>query len=224
MIKLIIFDLDGVLADTEAMHRESLLDAIKYITGLPRDDYEHLFAVDGRTTKEKLRMLQEHADLSELDLQLIDDKKQQNVIRHFFRGIKTSPNQSLMIHALSEKYKLAVASNSRKENVINILNILGITNYFERVLSNNDVINPKPNPEIFQHIMEVTGISADETLILEDSPAGRTAAIASGAHLFEVDNMEQVTLENIENAIKRINTDNPNPNGRHGEPFFASGL
>lgn len=221
MIKLIIFDLDGVLVDSEIMHRESLLDAIKDITGMQRHEYEYLFKIDGRTTQEKLVALKEFTNLSDLDIQLIDDKKQQNLIRHLFRGFRTSPNLATMIEILSKKYKLCIASNSRKENVINILNIIGISGYFERIYSNNDVVNPKPAPDIFLRQIEEMNVPPNETLILEDSEAGCIAARASGAHLFEIDNLEQVTLENIENVIKRIDANNTNPHGGNGESLFT---
>lgn len=216
MIKLIIFDLDGVLVDTEHIHRQSLIDAVKTITGRCPTDYEHLLKIDGQTTKQKLNLLKHHLVLDDLEVQLIDDRKQQNVIRYLFRGLKTSPNQQEMISELKESYKLAIASNSRKENVITILNILGITNFFSIILSNNDVTNPKPDPEIFIAAMDSVNASPNETLILEDSEAGKYAAITSGAHVLEVDSLDMVTLTNIQNEIRKINANNRSADGRDG--------
>lgn len=216
MIKLIIFDLDGVLVDTESIHHESLLESVEHITGIPRIRYEHLVEIDGRTTKQKLIELQDFLKLEDLDVQLIDDKKQQNVIRCLFRDLKTSPNQYEMLDALKEDYILAIASNSRKENVITILNILGITNFFSTILSNNDVVHPKPDPEIFRTAMSMEGILPAETLILEDSPAGKHAAEASGAYVLSINNMDMVNLGNIQDEIQRINTHNSSAYGRDG--------
>lgn len=216
MIKLIIFDLDGVLVDTEYIHRESLLDAVKTITGLPRSRYEHLLKIDGQTTKQKLNLLKHHLVLEDLDLQLIDDQKQQNLIRYLFRGLKSSPDQVEMLTTLEKDYTLAIASNSRKENVITILNILSITHFFSTIYSNNDVENPKPDPEIFLKIMNLKEIAPNETLILEDSDAGKYAAITSGAHVLAINNLEMVTLTNIQNEIRKINANNSSPNGRNG--------
>lgn len=216
MIKLIIFDLDGVLVDTESIHRDSLLESVEYITGIPRIRYEHLVEIDGRTTRQKLKELQYFLELEDLDVQLIDDKKQQNVIRCLFRDLKTNPNQYEMLDALKEDYILAIASNSRKENVITILNVLGITNFFSTILSNNDVVHPKPDPEIFRTAMSMEGILPAETLILEDSPAGKNAAEASGAYVLSVNNMDMVNLGNIQDEIQRINTHDSSANGRDG--------
>lgn len=216
MIKLIIFDLDGVLVDTEHIHRQSLIDAVKTITGRRPVDYEHLLKIDGQTTKQKLNLLKHRLVLDDLEVQLIDDRKQQNVIRYLFRGLKTNPSQYEMLSSLKENYKLAIASNSRKENVITILNILGITSFFSIILSNNDVVNPKPDPEIFISAMSSANVNPNETLILEDSEAGKYAAITSEAHVLEIDNLDMVTLTNIQNEIRKINANNRSADGRDG--------
>lgn len=216
MIKLIIFDLDGVLVDTEQIHRQSLIDAVKTITGRRTSEYEHLLKIDGQTTKQKLNLLKHHLALEDLDIQLIDDQKQQNVIRYLFRGLRRSPGQHEMFTELKEHYILAVASNSRKENVITILNILGITNFFSLILSNNDIINTKPDPEIFITAMATENVSPNETLILEDSEAGKYAAITSGAHVLAIDSLDMVTLTNIQNEIRKINANNRSADGRNG--------
>jgi len=216
MIKLIIFDLDGVLVDTEQIHRQSLIDAVKTITGRRTSEYEHLLKIDGQTTKQKLNLLKHRLVLDDLEVQLIDDRKQQNVIRYLFRGLKTNPSQYEMLSSLKENYKLAIASNSRKENVITILNILGITNFFSLILSNNDVTNPKPDPEIFIAAMATENVSPNETLILEDSEAGKYAAITSGAHVLAIDSLDMVTLTNIQNEIRKINANNRSADGRDG--------
>lgn len=216
MIKLIIFDLDGVLVDTEHFHYESLIDAIEFVTGYPGSTYSHLIKVDGTTTKHKLLLLKNYLRLSDLQIQLIDDKKQQYLIRHLFRGLNSSPTQLSTLTTLSKNYKLAVASNSRKENVLTILNILGITDLFTIILSSNDVSKSKPDPEMFISSMNIAGAFPVETLILEDSDAGKYAAVASGAHVLPVDSISDVTLENIQNEIQKINSYDCCANGGPG--------
>jgi len=220
MIKLIIFDLDGVLVDTENIHYESLVEAVKFITCLSENKFSHLLEIDGKTTKHKLGILKEELGLTDLQVFLIDDKKQQNVIRHFYKSLNTNPNQIGMLEELKSNYTLAIASNSRKENVFHILNILGITSFFSIILSNDDVTNHKPDPEIFLKIMEQTHIFPNETLILEDSPVGKYATIMSGAHLMPVDEIANVTLENIHNAIKCFNINDSSSNGRNGDKIL----
>jgi len=217
MIKLIIFDLDGVLVDTECIHRECLIRAVSSITGMDEDMFVHLIDRGGKTTKHKLSILKQNFGLTDLQLSLIDDSKQKNVIEHFYQPLKTLPDQDNIFRTLKNDYKLAIASNSRQENVTLLLSILGITSYFSNILSNSDVINHKPDPEIFLTVMSRENVTPSETLILEDSCSGKYAAIASGAYLFPVNDMSDVTLRNIQDVIIKINTNNSSTDGGDGD-------
>lgn len=99
--------------------------------------------------------------------------------------------------------KVAVASNSIKITLVKILRQLGIFDLFDFVLSNEDVDCPKPHPEIYLKCMEKAGVFASETVIFEDSPVGRCAAIRSGAKLVGVRDKHQLTKEFVLNAVDR---------------------
>lgn len=206
MIKLIIFDLDGVLVDTEDIHHACLLNAVSSVTGMPNDKFSYLFSLDGKTTKHKLSKLKITFNLSDSQIEEIDNEKQLRTAQMFKHSLNAIPSQISMLQTLKEEYTLALASNSRKENVSHILDTLCITDFFSVILSNNDINNPKPDPEIFLTVMKELGFLPNETLILEDSPAGKYAAITAGANLFPVDNIADVTLENIKDAIEQIQT------------------
>lgn len=206
MIKLIIFDLDGVLVDTEDIHHTCLLNAVSAVTGMPVDEFSYLFSLDGKTTKHKLSQLKIAFNLSDFQIEQIDTEKQLHTVQMFREVLGVVPEQVSMLQELKRDYTLALASNSRKENVLNILDTLGIISFFSMILSNNDVRNPKPDPEIFLTVMKELNISPNETLILEDSSAGKYAAITAGANLFPVDSIADVTLENIRDAIGKIST------------------
>jgi beta-phosphoglucomutase len=206
MIKLIIFDLDGVLVDTEDIHHTCLLNAVSTVTGMPVDEFSYLFSLDGKTTKYKLSRLKIAFNLSDFQIEQIDTEKQLHTVKIFREVLGVVPSQVSMLQALKKDYTLALASNSRKENVLNILDTLGIISFFSIILSNNDVRNPKPDPEIFLAVMKELNIAPNETLILEDSSAGKYAAITTGANLFPVDSIADVTLENIRDAIGKIST------------------
>jgi HAD superfamily hydrolase (TIGR01509 family) len=66
--------------------------------------------------------------------------------------------------------------------------------YFELLLSNQDVTNNKPHPEIYLKAMQKLGVAPTETVIVEDAPHGVQAAKASGAHVIVVDNAGDVNL------------------------------
>jgi beta-phosphoglucomutase len=215
MIKLVIFDLDGVLAKTEHIHDDALRTSIASVLGWV--EFEDIIGLQGTTTKHKLQKLKERFNLTDEELTVIDLNKQMDVLWKIERSVVPEINQHKMLKKLSKNYILGIGSNARRENVDAITSKLGIAKYFFKILANNDVIHPKPDPEIYLTIIAAAGVSPDETLILEDSIAGKKAATDSGAYVFPVNDISEVTLENIENAIQQINANNYCPDGRDGK-------
>lgn len=80
----------------------------------------------------------------------------------------------------------------------------GLTPYMEFMLSNQDVVKAKPDPEIYLTAIKRLGLKPEECLICEDNQNGIQAALASGAHLFKVDTVNDVTYANIKRRIEEI--------------------
>jgi HAD superfamily hydrolase (TIGR01509 family) len=202
MINTVIFDLDGVLVDTEKIHLTALQSSIVRCTGLKDEDILHLLEIDGTTTKSKLKRLQSSIGLSNCQIEDIDRQKQLCVIGEIKKNVfPTDHLTSLLSDLKSSGFTLALASNSRYSNVILILDILGITDFFSVIITADDVISPKPSPEIFLKVIEKLNITPNECLILEDSSAGQQAAIDSGARLLKINSIDDTNLENINRAI-----------------------
>ena len=83
-----------------------------------------------------------------------------------------------------------------------MLSKIGVIEYMDLILSNEDVKNSKPHPEMYWKAMSMMGVLPDETLIVEDSPTGLLAASRSRATVLRVDNPDDVTLEKIETKLK----------------------
>jgi dTDP-glucose pyrophosphorylase len=98
-------------------------------------------------------------------------------------------------------FQLCVASNSIRETLKMMLVKKGLIEYIDFYLSNQDVINSKPNAEMYLRCMIMAGVNPKETVIVEDSHVGRLAAINSGAFLCAVKDPDDVSYEKI---IKRI--------------------
>jgi beta-phosphoglucomutase-like phosphatase (HAD superfamily) len=104
----------------------------------------------------------------------------------------------------SEGYHLALGSNSIRETIETMIEKAALIDYFDFMLSNQDVKNAKPDPEIYLLAISRLGMNPDECLIVEDNQNGIKAALASGAHLFRVKDVHDVTYQNIKKRIQEI--------------------
>lgn len=204
MVKLIIFDLDGVLVEAKNIHFDALNKALgeKYEISWA----EHLSRYDGLKTNQKLDMLSENKGLPNELHKEIWDKKQANTL-HQLKELK--PNiilQNLMSKLCEEGYKIAVCSNSIRKTVLTVLSKLGIMEYMDLVISNEDVKNSKPHPEMYWKAISMMSNLPEETLIVEDSPFGLLAASRSKSHVLRVKNPTEVNIENIMNKLNEIKT------------------
>jgi len=195
MIKFIIFDLDGVLVEAKNIHFEALNEALgpKYEISWN----EHLSKYDGLKTNQKLEMLTQDKGLPiELYKQVWDEKQ-----RLTLQKLKNlQPNTQLMVCMdllVQQGYKLAVCSNSIRKTVLTVLSKLNIIENFDLILSNEDVKNSKPHPEIYWKAISQMGFLPEETLIVEDSPYGLLAASRSKAFVMRVGSPKDISYSNI---------------------------
>jgi HAD superfamily hydrolase (TIGR01509 family) len=195
MIQLIIFDLDGVLVEAKNIHFDALNEALgsKYSIGWN----EHLSKYDGLKTNQKLEMLTKEKGLpTELYKQVWDEKQRLTLKK--LSDLKPSTQLQVCISSLvSQGYKIACCSNSIRKTVLTVLSKLGIIEYFDLILSNEDVKNSKPHPEIYWKAISMTGCLPEETLIIEDSPFGLLAASRSKSHIMRVGSPKDITYNNI---------------------------
>ena len=212
MIKLVVFDLDGVLVEARDFHYEALNRALasfneKYI--ISRE--EHLSTYDGLNTSKKLWKLSQTKGLS-LDVHdEIWKRKQEST--HSVIKEKVKPEDHLAIAALLKKlkdegYMVYCASNSIRSSVKLMLIRAGYIEYIDEYFSNEDVKSPKPHSEIYLKCMLTAGVNPKECLIVEDSHIGRKAAHESGAHVLGVQGLEDVEEGNVFQAIDKANNTN----------------
>jgi len=200
MSKLIIFDLDGVLVEAKEIHFDSLNLALKDIDEKFVISWEdHLRTYDGLKTYDKLNLLSKYKGLP-LDKTILD--KIFNRKQDYTLNALTNLGRNLKFISLFEQLKLngyiiACCSNSVEKTVILSLTNLGIINYFDLILSNESVKYSKPHPEIYWKAMSYFGALPSDTLIVEDSPTGLTAAFKSGAKVLRVQNTNDFDFEKL---------------------------
>lgn len=214
MIDLIIFDLDGVLVDTEHIHYSALCDSINHFTNICHEEIKSVIKTDGSTTKSKLRVLKSIYNLTDEICDQINKLKQETVLKEFAH-IVPNKEQLEMLSSLSQSYKLAIGSNSRRLSVDTLVDALSIRKFFTYVICIDDINIEKPDPAIFNYIMKLMNIDKENTLILEDSAKGIESVLRSGAHLL-VTTIDTTTSEYIQDAIRKIETNNRCADGGSG--------
>ena len=204
MIKLIVFDLDGVLVSAKQIHFETLNKALWEIAKSDKyviSEAEHLSIYDGLKTNQKLELLTQNKGLQRDTYETVWNRKQQLTIEAISQLQPDLQKIELFKELRNRGYKLACASNSIRRSVLVMLAKIGIIEYMDLIISNEDVKNSKPHPEMYWKAMSMMGCLPEETLIVEDSPHGLLAASRSRASVLRVDNPHDLTLEKIENKL-----------------------
>lgn len=201
----IVFDLDGVLIDSKASHFDALNLALadidpKYIITVP----EQAAVYEGLTTRTKLSILTQTKGLPE-DLHQKVWELKQNYSLSFFENAPVD-NDLVSLFKLIKSFgiKIGVASNSIRKTLDASLLSLGVAELVDVSLSNEDVVHPKPSPEIYFKAMSELGVSPSRCAIFEDSEIGIKSALASSAHLFVVENRSGINFNSILEAIKKV--------------------
>lgn len=172
-IEAVIFDCDGVLADTMPLHYEAYSIAFKE-AGLTLDR-EDFFQNSAGTAKETLKKLLSGQGYQG-DWQQIHQRKKELVIELINSDQLRPLASSRLVPLLSVGYRLAVASSGSAISVHQIIKRLGLANYFEEVITGEDVRDGKPNPEPFLLVSTRMGIEPSKCLVIEDSKEGLEAA------------------------------------------------
>jgi beta-phosphoglucomutase-like phosphatase (HAD superfamily)/dTDP-glucose pyrophosphorylase len=228
MTNAFIFDLDGVLIDSKEIHFDALNLALSEINGsYVISKEEQASTYEGLSTKAKLDILSYSKGLPKEFHNVIWEKKQIYSSKMFKVFDKDQELYNLFKLIKSFNIKIGVASNAIRETVVGSLKSLGVYGFVDYALSNEDVSNPKPNPEIYRTMMSLLGSSPETTVIFEDSEIGQAAAKASLAKLFPVTERKGINLFYISKAIEYLTPSNfPNiliPMAGSGSRFFNAG-
>ena len=198
MTKLIIFDLDGVLVEAKEIHYNTLNQALREVgEQYVISEAEHLSTYDGLKTTQKLEMLSKNKGLPSKFYDEIWYRKQHLTIEAISELQSDLDKIELFKELRDRGYKLACASNSIRRSVLVMLAKIGIIEFMDLIISNEDVKNSKPHPEMYWKAMSMMGVLPEETLIVEDSPHGLLAASRSRANVLRVDNPKDLVLSKI---------------------------
>jgi beta-phosphoglucomutase len=203
MIRLVCFDLDGVLSHSRELHYNTLNKALeeidpKYV--IQREEHEQRY--DALPTRKKLDMVAREKGLPDEFKELIFRRKQELTAEAIPSSFSIDQGKIELFRGLQQRGIItAVCSNTIRNNLYMILKAMGIFDYPNIIISNQDVDNPKPAPDMYIQAMKVANVDCTETLIVEDSDVGIEAAIQSGGHVLRVKSPEEVTYKKISELV-----------------------
>lgn len=201
MIKAIIFDMDGLMIDSERVTFECYQEILKGMN-LTMDE-EFYKTLLGKPLK---GIYQRFYDVYGNDFPIEDMIKDVHALmakRFETEGVPIKTGLKSLLEYLKENnYKTIVATSSNRERVDTILSQAQITDYFDDSICGDEVTKGKPNPEVFLKSCQKLGVNVDEAIVLEDSEAGIQASYDAGIKVICIPDMKYPEKQYEEKTFK----------------------
>ncbi|ALV22645.1 MAG: HAD family phosphatase [Carnobacterium sp.] len=182
MIKAVIFDMDGVIVDTEPVYYERLHEFFKHNNIHP--EIEELDNIVGSSSVDTWDAIQriwgKELDKNQYEEEYNEFHENKPVD---FKEIVDQDITVVLEWLTKEKYKIGLASSSSYDDIQEVLEQCNIKHYFHSVLSGEMFEQSKPNPEIYLKTAEALEVQPDECLVIEDSTYGIMAGKAAGMYV-----------------------------------------
>jgi beta-phosphoglucomutase len=180
MIKTVIFDMDGVIVDTEPVHYFAYMQHFKKLNiDVPDEMYASFTGYSTKNTYQKLKEafnLPEEVDgLVDYKRELFNDAFDEKEDLELLPGVK-----ELIIDLFDNGMQLVVASSASNVTINRVFKRFGLHRYFTHIVSGEDFPQSKPHPAIFLKAAALSGTPAQECIVIEDSTNGIKAAKAAG--------------------------------------------
>jgi len=186
MIKAVLFDFDGVVVQSEALHMKTFLELLSpYGVKVPEERWYREFA--GTGSRHIFEVLVKEYSVPEEVGSLVERRKKlyEGYVRS---GVLTETRgvREFLIMLGRKGVKAAIVSGSHRTNVALALSLLKLEPYFSFIVSGDDISERKPDPGPFLHAAQKLGIAPKECLAIEDSVPGCEAAKRAGMRLVAV--------------------------------------
>lgn len=197
----VIFDMDGTLIEAKEWHYLALNEALR-IFGEEISLDDHLTAFDGLPTKKKLNMLSDQGRIPLHLHSIVGAVKQERTLRYIEKELFPTVRQLLMMQWLrSRGIKVSVATNSIKATSSAMLRRAGLFEFLDDLVTNEDVSEPKPSPEIYLVACERLRVLPNKALVFEDNKFGIESAKAAGCHVHEIQNVSELNTSLVASLV-----------------------
>ncbi len=180
--KGILFDMDGVLVDSEPLFHKAVNVMVERCGAAPITEEENNLYLLGTTVEQTWLQVKQLRNIPQTPEQLLAGYN--DVVKEVLRSdLVARPGvRALIAEAQRRGLPIAVASSSLREWVDLKLSVIGLFDAFPVKLGGDDIDNGKPAPDIYIKAAQLLGLEASECVAIEDSPIGLAAASSSGAY------------------------------------------
>ncbi|WP_019413147.1 HAD family phosphatase [Paenisporosarcina sp. TG20] len=203
MVKVIIFDFDGLVFDTETYDLEAFQELyIKYNVDFPIEDWIDSIGSSLRFDPYE-RLLSSYPEISRDNIRI----ERSNLYEKILEG--KSPREGVVDYlerAFQLGIKIALASSSSRSWIDYHMNKLDVISFFDFICTSDDVENVKPEPDLYQKVLSYFEISPKEAVVFEDSPNGSLASIRAEIPCVIVPNEATKLLKFDERVVLRLNS------------------
>ena len=198
----IIFDMDGVIVDSEPLHERAFLEVLEEI-GYGRSHGIDFPAYYGMSDLVVWRdFMARHRPPQSLEELLA--RKEEKFTALLQREEPIFDGLPELLEKVSARYSLALASGSRHPTIHVVLDLRGLRRFFRAVVSSEDVAHGKPAPDIFLRAAELLAVAPGDCCVIEDSAAGVEAGLAAGMFVVAITN--SLPSEKLAGASKVVKT------------------
>lgn len=200
--KAVVFDMDGLLLDTETLWREAMEELFKR-HGVTFVEQDHQ-ATMGTSELTSMRYFLDRMGLPWDSYDEIRAEYIRLVIKRFEHEVNPHPGAVELLAQLSGRVPLAVASNSRRHLVDLALARSGVTGPFDVIVTADDVKHPKPAPDLYLLACERLGVDPSDAIAVEDSATGVLAAKAAGLTCIAVPPNAEVDVRTADRVVASL--------------------
>jgi HAD superfamily hydrolase (TIGR01509 family) len=184
--KAVIFDMDGVIVDSEPRHERAFLEVLAEIGYGDRHGMRFADYI-GRTDQDLwVDFVSKHKPAQPLEELLA--MKRRRVVEILRRDQPLFEGLLELVEVLAGKYRLGLASGSERMVVEEVLALRGLRKFFSATVSGSDIKRGKPAPDIFLQAAELLGVLPRECCVIEDSKPGVAAGLAAGMRVIAITN------------------------------------